>query len=206
MKGITRYYFLLFLIAGSFSYASPFPADSVLVDKETNILEKCFLCPIALWQRFSYNTSMLNCQFAPSCSNFMAQSISTNGVLPGIIMGTDRIVRCNPAAYSYHVKHPNPKLHSDGRIVDTISPEPFTQQKNNPHLGIALSIIPGLGRAYTGKTLDGIISFTFIFGIGTSSIQYYERGLPNEGLLTGMVALLFWTADIYGTYRSAIYY
>ena len=136
----------------------------------------------------------------------MAQSISINGVLPGIIMGIDRIVRCNPAAYSYHVKHPNPKLHSDGRIVDTISPEPFTQQKNNPHLGIALSIIPGLGRAYTGKTLDGIISFTFIFGIGTSSIQYYKKGLPNEGLLTGMVALLFWTADIYGTYRSAIYY
>ena len=206
MKGIIRYYFLLFLMVVSFSFSSPFPADSVMVDEETNILEKYFLCPIALWQRFSYSTSILNCQFAPSCSNFMAQSISINGVLPGIIMGTDRIVRCNPAAYSYHVKHPNPKLHSHGRIVDTISPEPFTQQKNNPHLGIALSIIPGLGRAYTGKTLDGIISFTFIFGIGTSSIQYYERGLPNEGLLSGMVALLFWTADIYGTYRSAKYY
>ena len=136
----------------------------------------------------------------------MAQSISTNGVLSGIIMGTDRIVRCNPAAYSYHVKHPNPKFHSDGRIVDTISPEPLTHQQNNPHLGLALSIIPGLGRAYTGKTFDGIFSFIFVFSFGTSSIQFYEKGLPNEGLLTGLVALLFWTADIYGTYRSAKYY
>ena len=206
MKGIKPYYFLLFLITVSFSFSSPFPADSLMANKETNVLEKSFLFPISLWQRISYNTSLLNCQFAPSCSNFMAKAISTNGVLPGIIMGTDRIVRCNPVAHSYHVRHPNPKFHSDGRIVDTISPEPLVHHQKNTHIGLALSIIPGLGRAYTGKTFDGIISFTFVSGFGISSTCYYEKGLTNEGLVTGLAAILFWMADFYGTYRSAKYY
>ena len=37
-----------------------------------------------------------HCRFKPSCSTYMLQAIKEWGVIKGIILGTRRIVRCNP--------------------------------------------------------------------------------------------------------------
>ena len=36
------------------------------------------------------------CKYHPSCSNYLVQAITTHGIFKGIILGTLRIIRCNP--------------------------------------------------------------------------------------------------------------
>lgn len=36
------------------------------------------------------------CRFQPSCSEYTAQAIRRYGVVKGVLMGSWRIVRCNP--------------------------------------------------------------------------------------------------------------
>ena len=202
---IKNTYFLLFIIYQSSNLFS-YPADSLMKNKDTNILEKCFIYPISLWQNISYRSSALDCQFAPSCSNFMAQAISDHGVIKGIVMGTDRLVRCNPFAYQNHLKHPNPKFSPHGHLKDPIFHHPLIVNPKNIQLAVGLSVVPGLGRIYSGKSFDGIFSFSLVTLFGVSSVNYYEQGLTNAGFLTGLVALMFWSADFYGAYRSTKYY
>ncbi len=37
-----------------------------------------------------------NCRYRPTCSQYALLSIKKYGALPGIIMGADRFLRCNP--------------------------------------------------------------------------------------------------------------
>lgn len=36
------------------------------------------------------------CKYHPTCSSYAAEAITKHGVIKGIIMGTWRILRCNP--------------------------------------------------------------------------------------------------------------
>jgi putative membrane protein insertion efficiency factor len=36
------------------------------------------------------------CKYHPSCSSYLVQAITTHGIIKGIILGTLRIIRCNP--------------------------------------------------------------------------------------------------------------
>ena len=56
-----------------------FPADTLLLSSTSNFLEKATIFPIATWQRLSYNSSLLNCQFYPSCSNYGSIAINQYG-------------------------------------------------------------------------------------------------------------------------------
>ena len=37
-----------------------------------------------------------NCRYSPSCSEYMVQAIEQYGVLKGLLMGTQRLLRCGP--------------------------------------------------------------------------------------------------------------
>lgn len=37
-----------------------------------------------------------SCRYYPSCSNYMIQAIEKHGAFKGILMGTARLLRCNP--------------------------------------------------------------------------------------------------------------
>ena len=48
---------------------------------------------IIFYQRhFSHGT----CMFTPTCSEYMLRALNNHGVVLGILMGTWRIMRCNP--------------------------------------------------------------------------------------------------------------
>ncbi|MBL7046647.1 MAG: membrane protein insertion efficiency factor YidD [Candidatus Marinimicrobia bacterium] len=151
--------FLFFLQSRTFSQSS-YPADSVLTSEKTSIPEKVLVAPIALWQRLSYNTSLIRCQFYPCCSNYAAQAISQQGILLGSTMASERIIRCNPFAFHYHLKDResepnfNSIFHPSGRLFDPIPqfliPRDFSGKP--PLLAAALSaILPGAGRIYVGR-------------------------------------------------------
>ena len=37
-----------------------------------------------------------HCRFVPSCSQYMLQALQTHGVAKGLLLGSWRILRCNP--------------------------------------------------------------------------------------------------------------
>ncbi len=42
------------------------------------------------------------CNFWPTCSQFTRAAIESHGLLLGMVIGADRLMRCNPFAWSYH--------------------------------------------------------------------------------------------------------
>ncbi len=55
-----------------------------------------FLLPIWIYQKFISPVLPPSCRHHPTCSEYTVQAIRQRGVLPGIIIGAWRILRCNP--------------------------------------------------------------------------------------------------------------
>ncbi len=55
----------------------------------------CFLL-IRFYQKFISPLIPSNCPYTPSCSHYMMGAIEEHGVIKGILLGTWRILRCNP--------------------------------------------------------------------------------------------------------------
>ena len=144
------------------------PIDTLLGKGHLPLISRLAITPIALYQRVSYATPLLNCQFEPSCSHFMALSISGHGVAKGLILGADRLVRCNPFAYGYQLRDRRSPFHHDGRLLD---PVPAAGKPGALRHGLAGAIIPGLGRARAGRPGDGIVSFLMIASLATSAYR-----------------------------------
>ncbi|MBC8377140.1 MAG: membrane protein insertion efficiency factor YidD [FCB group bacterium] len=179
------------------------PLDSLFNQDSLTLGQRLLLTPIKTWQHFSYESSALNCQFEKSCSNFMVTAILEKGVLPGMVIGTDRIVRCNSAARHYHVQLPNARIQYDGRLVDPLAWVRDPKPGKNPLLATSLSIVPGLGRAYAGHPVDGLFSFILVAGFAYNT---YNHNQAENPIMTGINAsfmTLFWLADFYGAYRTA---
>lgn len=199
-------YILLILFASSIYCQSKYPSDSLLKSTEINTIKKIGLLPISLWQRISYNSNYFNCQFYPSCSNYCAAAIKQYGLLRGMIIASERITRCNPFAFYYHLELNNPFYYKDGRLIDPINQNHNLKTKKSPYLASFFSIIPGFGRAYAGRKLDGLMGLWTIYLTTSSAI--YARKNRNQ-ILTPFflgVAAITYFGEIYGSWRSAKYY
>ena len=60
------------------------------------MLKKIFIFPIKLYKRYISPHLGDNCRYWPTCSEYTMQAIDTHGVIKGIILGSLRILRCNP--------------------------------------------------------------------------------------------------------------
>jgi uncharacterized protein len=58
------------------------------------------------------------CNFSPTCSQFARGAIRSQGFLPGLIIGADRLMRCNTIAWSYY------DIYYTGDIVGGRMPDP----------------------------------------------------------------------------------
>ena len=134
-----------------------YPADSLYQIESNGVIKKLSILPIMLWQRISYNIDILNCQFYPSCSNYCAKAFTKHGVLKGSIISLDRITRCNPAAFYYHLQLNRPYYEKDGRMIDTMEQGSFKESSKNPKFAAMYStFIPGLGRLTSNSFLGEI--------------------------------------------------
>ncbi|NQV16242.1 membrane protein insertion efficiency factor YidD [bacterium] len=179
------------------------PLDSLYTGDSLSFGTRIIFKPIQWWQHFSYAQPVINCQFEKSCSNFMVEAIQEKGVLRGTVIGTDRIVRCNPAARHYHLELSNSRIQYDGRLVEPLAWAAETQSGKNPAIAVGLSLVPGLGRAYTGHAVDGFFSFLLVGGFAFNTYNHYNAENPIRGGISAGLMTLFWFADIYGAYRNA---
>ena len=198
---------ILLLITSLLFAQSKYPADSVLTSSNSTFLEKAAVLPIAGWQRLSHNTTLLDCQFYPSCSQYGAISIKENGLLKGIPMTADRIVRCNPAAFFNHLHMRGGFYDPDGRLIDHPTSHLKMSTKKSPFIaGLLSTIIPGAGRVYAGRWFDGLIGFAMVYLTATSAIEASKNNnVFNKGFSYSMFGI-FYTGEIYGAYRTAKYY
>ncbi|OKL50564.1 membrane protein insertion efficiency factor YidD [Boudabousia marimammalium] len=54
------------------------------------------LAPIRFYQRFISPGLPRRCKYHPTCSAYAVEAITTHGAIKGILLGTWRILRCNP--------------------------------------------------------------------------------------------------------------
>ena len=183
-----------------------YPVDSLLVSSEISIFRKVAILPIAGWQRISYNTNLFNCQFYPSCSNYGAKAIKDHGIILGCAVAADRIIRCNPGAFRYHVESQAFFKDEDGRLIDLVEPRIYQPSNKSPIIAAGLSIVPGLGRIYAGRPYDGIFSFMTLSLSGNAAYMAIDQKRPYAGPFFTAVFIIAYLGEIYGGWRSAKFY
>jgi len=198
---------ILFLITSLLFAQSKYPADSVLTSSNSTLIEKILILPIAGWQRLSHNTSLLDCQFYPSCSQYGAIAIKENGIIKGIPMTAERIVRCNPSAF-FNQLHIRGGFHEqDGRLIDHPTTHLNASINKSPVVaGLLSAILPGSGRMYAGRLFDGFMGFLMVYITASSAIDASKRDNYFGKSFAYSMAVIFYTGEIYGAYRSAKYY
>ena len=180
-----------------------YPADTLLILPSTSKIERMLISPISKWQRISYGSPEMNCQFFPSCSQYGAIAINEKGPILGLFVTSDRIIRCNPSAMKNHSAIGG-SFYQDGRMIDMLKPENINNEKSPVIAGI-LSIVPGLGRIYSKKYFDGL------FGFLMTSIAYQSaiRSANNNSIFAPLfvsTAIIVHGGEIYGSYRTAKYH
>ena len=199
MKSLINIFLLTATLAGQY------PADSLFQDSNNNIFQKMFLYPIAKWQRVSYKSEKISCQFHPNCSLYGARAIHSKGAVAGSIITYDRIVRCNESALFNH-NTMGGSFHSDGRLIDPLDPSLMQNDKSPVFAATISAVLPGSGRAYGGRMImDGIYGFMF----WAMTISLAEKSIKRQSALSpifvGMAAIVH-VGEIYGAYRTAKYY
>ena len=169
------------------------PAVGLLRNEDLPLARRVLVAPIALFQQVSYATPLMDCPFEPSCSQYMAEAVIRHGGLPGVIIGADRLVRCNPWAFQYNLRDHPEGFHADGRLLD---PVPQERKQWNLKASGALAIFPGLGRARAGRTGDGIVSFLMVASLAASAYRLHLDGKQIRAGFMGTLSIIFWLADI----------
>ena len=199
---------IFILLVGPWSFSAgqaAYPADTILVSENTTIIKKIGILPIAGWQRISYRLDFLNCQFYPSCSNYGAQAIYKHGLIFGAFMASDRIIRCNPAAFHYQLEAGGKFYKKDGRLVDPLRYAVKLKPRSNPFTGAALSaLIPGMGRVYSGRWIDGLFGFSLFYLTANTGYKAYQDNRPIKAPIFIGAALIIYGGEIYGAYRSSV--
>ncbi|MDO9410134.1 membrane protein insertion efficiency factor YidD [Patulibacter sp.] len=60
------------------------------------ILRSIVIAPIRAYQRVISPALPRSCKYEPTCSHYAVEAVRTEGVLRGLVLGTWRILRCNP--------------------------------------------------------------------------------------------------------------
>ena len=201
-------FIIVFILFSTLAHSQgKYPADTLINSNTISITKKAAIVPIALWQRISYNSDIFNCQFYPSCSNYSSESIKKYGFIIGSVITLDRITRCNPFAYHYHLKLNRPFYEKDSRLIDTVNQNRINPSIKSPiFAGLLSALIPGMGRIYSGRIFEGLIGMSTILMIGNSTIKNQD----NQQVLTKraleITTLFLYMSEIYGAWRTAKYY
>ena len=62
-------------------------------------MKRAVLAPIRAYQRWISPSRPRRCRYEPTCSAYAIESIERRGVVRGLLMGTWRLLRCNPFSH-----------------------------------------------------------------------------------------------------------
>ncbi|MBN2465402.1 membrane protein insertion efficiency factor YidD [candidate division WOR-3 bacterium] len=91
------------------------------------------------------------CNFYPTCSQFARAAIRSQGFVPGVVMGADRLMRCNTLAWSYY------DTYYRGDVVGGRMPDPVANHiawRNPPHEHGLLVAAQAVGLGTRSETSD----------------------------------------------------
>lgn len=98
-------------------------------------LSALLILPIRLYQRVLSPLKPPTCRFYPSCSHYASEALQTHGALKGLVLGTWRILRCQP--FSREGPDPVPPAEDWGRPFRRGNRKPFfpDTREENPREG-----------------------------------------------------------------------
>ena len=184
-----------------------YPADSLLKSQNISLIKKMGILPISAFQRISYNSHFLNCQFYPSCSNcsnYGAHAIKEKGLILGSFAASDRILRCNPTAISYYPKYTDS---TSIMLYDPLNINAIKSPAKSPAMAIMLSaVIPGTGRMYAGRWTEGFFGLARFALYASLTYYAYDEEMYFLTGLCGLGTFINYGGEIYGAFRSVKYY
>jgi putative membrane protein insertion efficiency factor len=77
----------------------------------TSLLRAALIAPIRLYQWTLSPLLGVNCRYAPSCSAYAAEAITTHGPVKGLWLAARRLARCHPWGGSGYDPVPQPHCH-----------------------------------------------------------------------------------------------
>lgn len=60
------------------------------------MIKRLLQAPIRFYQKHLSPMMGKNCRFEPTCSQYMLEALEIHGALKGLLLGSWRILRCNP--------------------------------------------------------------------------------------------------------------
>ena len=136
------------------------------------------------------------CNFSPTCSQFTKAAIRTQGFLPGVLIGADRLMRCNTFAWSYY------DTYYTGAIIDGRMPDPvenhiaWRSETDEPGALVSADPSPVTGLPSTAPAPPGpSLSFAdFLYSSGEYSQAAAEylrvRFTAGSPMLSGYAGLM----------------
>lgn len=65
-------------------------------------LRNLVILPVKFYQKAISPLFPPSCRYYPTCSTYMIQAVEKHGVVLGLLMGSARILRCNPFVRGSH--------------------------------------------------------------------------------------------------------
>ena len=137
------------------------------------------------------------CNFSPSCSQFTKGAIKSQGFLPGVVIGADRLMRCNTFAWSYYDSY------YCGAIVEGRMPDPvenhiaWRSRTDEPGTSVSVRPPPASGLPSSDSAPPGpSLSFAdFLYSSGEyeqAAAEYlrvrFTAGAPGLSGYAGLMA------------------
>jgi len=72
------------------------------ITQQPGLFKSSALVWIRIYQKGISSQDLPSCVFHPSCSRFAFVCIERYGVVKGVLLAGDRLLRCNPFAYRYY--------------------------------------------------------------------------------------------------------
>lgn len=133
------------------------------------------------------------CAFEPSCSVYMVDALRQEGPVIGYLDGMDRLMRCRPFLWQTINDPLSVSLHA-------------VEQVKKPWLAaLSSSLVPGLGKVYTGEWKDGLYAFAVVSAFSWLTYHFAEeKGFSPYTVLYGSMAFSFYMGNVYGSWKSAV--
>lgn len=117
-KSIIFFLLLCAALIASGNIAAP---DTSLAEPPSNLIKTLVRTLFAVYEKGITVTETHNCPMSPNCSRFSKQAIEREGLIKGLLLTADRLMRDNKFAHNYYPKDER------GKLIDPV--ERYTEWK-----------------------------------------------------------------------------